>query len=919
MAATDGADGELFAEFNCMEKHFDHRAVEPRVYQAWEESGVFRAGVHVEGGEGESFCIVLPPPNVTGSLHIGHALNITLQDILTRWKRMSGYDVLWQPGIDHAGIATQMLVERRLDQEEGLSRRDLGRDAFVERVWQWKAESGDKIRAQMRSLGASCDWERSRFTMDEGLSASVLKTFVQLYRAGLIYKDKRLVNWDPVLRTAISDLEVVATPQKMSLWHINYPIEGGGHITIATTRPETMFADTAIAVHPEDERYADFIGRHALLPLLGRRLPIIADGYVDPEQGSGALKVTPGHDFNDFEIGRRHDLELVNAFDEHACLNEVAPREYRGLERYAAREKLVAELEALGLISMVEEREGVVPHGDRSGSVVEPYLTDQWYADAGKLAVEAKRVVREGEASFVPKLWEKTYFDWMDRIEPWCISRQLWWGHRIPAWYGADGEIFVAHDEDEAMALAREHYGDAFDGELLRDEDVLDTWFSSALWPFSTLGWPNETGELRRYYPTSVLVTSFDIIFFWVARMLMFGMHFQGRIPFREIYIHALVRDERGQKMSKSKGNVLDPLEIIGKYGADALRFTLASLSTQGRDIKLSEGRIKGYRNFTTKIWNAARFCEMNNCRLVEGFDPASAGKTLNRWAVGEIVSLAERVEKSLRDYRFNTAAEELYEFFWHQFCDWHLEFAKGEFQGESADETRACAAWTLTQLLALLHPFMPYLTEEVHRRIGGRTLLAASPFPRLPSPLRDASSVGRMGLVFRLVEKIRSVRGWMNVPASARFPVALAFLNSQQDLRGNSRGDREACRDACNEYSASIENLGRVELLMSDGREAQGGIKVTVDDAVLSLHLEEIVDVAAQLPRLENVREKKKERIAMLEKKMGNEEFKSRAPEEVQRETLAQISGLTRECRDLEEFLEAVRGSDLKNKRASD
>ena len=883
-----------------MDKHFDYRAVEPRVYRAWEDSGVFRAGTRVEGGDGEPFCITLPPPNVTGSLHIGHALNVTLQDILIRWKRMSGYDVLWQPGIDHAGIATQMLVERRLDQDEGLSRRDLGREAFIERVWQWKAESGDKIRTQMRSLGASCDWERLRFTMDEGLSAAVLKTFVELYRAGLIYKDKRLVNWDPVLRTAISDLEVVAKPQRMSLWHIKYPLEDNtGHITIATTRPETMFADTAIAVHPEDERYTDFIGRYALLPLLGRRLPIIADDYVDPEQGSGALKVTPGHDFNDFEIGRRHDLELINIFNEVACLNDIAPEEYRGLDRYVVREKLVAELQTLDLVVQVDEREGVVPHGDRSGSVVEPYLTDQWYADAEKLAVEAKRVVCEGEVSFVPKIWEKTYFDWMDRIEPWCISRQLWWGHRIPAWYGSDGEIFVAYDEDEAMALAHEHYGDAFDGNLRRDEDVLDTWFSSALWPFSTLGWPDETDELKRYYPTGVLVTSFDIIFFWVARMLMFGMHFQKQIPFHDIYIHALVRDEHGQKMSKSKGNVLDPLEIIEDYGADALRFTLASLATQGRDIKLSEARIKGYRNFSTKIWNAARFCEMNECREVENFDPASVKKTLNRWAVGEMVALAERVEKGLQGYRFNAAAEEIYNFFWHQFCDWYLEFAKKEFQGESADETRACISWTLKQLLLLLHPFMPYLTEEIHARRGGGKLLAVSAFPSLPSSLRGEENCTQMEFVFQLVKTIRSVRGWMNAPVSAQIPATISFF-----------GERHRVFD---EHRVTIENLGMVEFRKLDSvKELRGGINLLIGDVQLCLFLGEVMDTMAEVPRLKSVFKKKAESIARLEEKSKNEKFMEHAPREVKAENRQRQKKLMQEKEELEKILKYLGIEDL-------
>lgn len=872
-----------------MDKLFQHLEVEPRVYASWEEAGVFSKGVHVDkpNADAESFCIVLPPPNVTGSLHIGHALNATLQDILTRRQRMRGRDVLWQPGMDHAGIATQMLVERRLAEREGLSRRDLGREAFIARVWQWKAESGDRIYKQMRSLGTSCDWERSRFTMDEGLSAAVRKTFIDLYRDGLIYRDKRLVNWDPALRTAISDLEVVQRPARVFLWHIRYPLEDSDkeHITIATTRPETMFADTAVAVHPEDPRYREFIGRHALLPLLGRRLPIIADEYVDQEQGSGALKVTPAHDFNDFEIGRRHKLEIVNVLSQTACLNDVAPPEYRGMERYSAREKLVADLEARGLLEKVDESEGSVPVGDRSGSVVEPYLTDQWYADAPSLAGEAIRVVSEEKVVFVPKAWEKTYFDWMHRIEPWCISRQLWWGHRIPAWYGEDGEVFVAEDAEGAMALARKHYGTDEDVPLRQDEDVLDTWFSSALWPFSTLGWPEETEELKRYYPTDVLVTSFDIIFFWVARMIMFALYFRREIPFRHVYIHALVRDAKGQKMSKSKGNILDPLLAIEEYGADALRFTLAALAGQGRDIKLSRQSIRGYRNFTTKLWNAARFCHMNECREAADFDPGAVKTTINRWMVGELTSLAARVDTAIDDYRFDEAAGELYQFFWHRFCDWYLEFIKEEIKKRTAAEARACAGWALARLLSLLHPFMPFITEEIHARIGGEQgLLATSAWPELSSRLRDEASCKEMEWLLEVVETIRSARGWMNVPASERLAVEV-------------QTDSEGIKYLLQEYHASIFRLGSVEFRKREAAEEHpGAIDIMVGESGLSLFLGDVVNLTAQKLRLEGALERIEGNIGRIEDKLGNRDFLARAPEEVVSERRERLRGLERE-----------------------
>ena len=643
------------------EKSYRPQEIEEKQYRLWEASGAFAAGKRHDAAP---YTIVIPPPNVTGSLHMGHALNNTLQDVLIRYERMRGRDVLWQPGMDHAGIATQMVVERQLD-AEGASRHDLGREAFIDRVWAWKAESGGTIANQLRRLGASCDWERERFTMDEGLSRAVLEVFVTLYKQGLIYKDKRLVNWDPKLHTAISDLEVEQREIQGHLWHIRYPIEGeeGRAIVVATTRPETMLGDTAVAVHPDDDRYRDLIGKYAVLPLVGRLLRIVADGHADPEQGSGAVKITPAHDFNDFEVGRRHDLELVNVLDENAVINDAAPEAYRGLDRYDARDKVVADLEARDLVERVEEHTHVVPYGDRSGVVIEPWLTDQWYVDAATLAKPAIEAVRSGRTVFVPRHWERTYFEWMENIQPWCVSRQLWWGHQIPAWYGPDGEIFVERTEEEARSAAEAHYGKSV--ELTRDEDVLDTWFSSALWPFSTLGWPDETPELERHYPTDVLVTGFDIIFFWVARMMMMGLHFMDEVPFHTVYIHALVRDEKGQKMSKSKGNIMDPLAVADGPGADALRFTLAAMAAQGRDVKLSHSRIEGYRNFATKLWNAARFCEMNECRDVNGFDPTTCRSTVNKWIVGEVGRLSRRVAEEIEAYRFNEAASAAYRGTW--------------------------------------------------------------------------------------------------------------------------------------------------------------------------------------------------------------------------------------------------------------
>ncbi|HIP08223.1 MAG TPA: valine--tRNA ligase, partial [Rhodospirillales bacterium] len=746
--------------------------VEKRRYLAWEESGAFTSG---DRQESDPYTIVIPPPNVTGSLHMGHALNNTLQDILIRYRRMKGDNALWQPGTDHAGIATQMVVERQLE-TEGKTRHDLGREAFIQRIWKWRKESGGTITEQLRSLGASCDWSRERFTMDEGLSSAVLKVFVQLYQEGLIYRDKRLVNWDPKLHTAISDLEVEQRETAGQLWYFKYPIENSKNdfITVATTRPETMLGDTAVAVHPDDDRYKHLVGKVCRLPLTDRLIPLISDEYSDPEKGSGAVKITPAHDFNDFEVGRRNGLEMINIFDRNARLNETVPKVYRGMDRFEARKKIIADMSSLGLLEKIEDNEMTVPYGDRSGVVIEPWLTDQWFVDAKSLAKPAIEAVQMGRTKFVPKQWEKTYFDWMLNIQPWCISRQIWWGHQIPAWFGPDGHIFVELNEEDAYLAAERHYGER--KELTRDEDVLDTWFSSALWPFSTLGWPENTKELMKHYPTDVLVTGFDIIFFWVARMMMMGLHFMEDVPFRTVYIHALVRDEHGQKMSKSKGNVIDPLELIDKYGADALRMTLAALATQGRDIKLSENRVEGYRNFTTKLWNVARFCELNECQFDLKFDPFACEQPINQWIVGKVVDAAFKVERGIKDYKFNEAAGAIYQFTWGTFCDWYVEFSKPILLGDEEhiiSETRATAAWVLYQVLKLLQPFMPFVSEELWEKLGfdrdGKLIKAD--WPEFDGQLVSNVNI-EMDWVVDLVSEVRSLRVEMNVPPGAQIPL---------------------------------------------------------------------------------------------------------------------------------------------------
>ncbi|WP_309605255.1 valine--tRNA ligase [Phenylobacterium sp.] len=873
-----------------LEKTFDPKSVEPRLYAAWEASGGFAP---IDDPAAEPFSIVIPPPNVTGSLHIGHALNNTLQDVLIRFERMRGKAALWLPGTDHAGIATQMVVERQLAAQGNQSRRDLGREAFVEKIWAWKAKSGGTITNQLKRLGASCDWSRERFTLDEGLSAAVRKVFVTLYKQKLIYRDKRLVNWDPHFQTAISDLEVEQREVDGHYWHFAYPLEdGSGEIVVATTRPETMLGDVAVAVHPKDERYRAMIGRAVRLPIVNRPVPIIADDYADPEKGSGAVKITPAHDFNDFQVGKRHALPMINIFDDFAHLNDNTPVEYRGLDRFAARKKVVEAFEALGLLRAVEKTRHMVPHGDRSGVVVEPYLTDQWYVNAEVLAKPAIKAIEDGDAVFVPKAWEKTYFEWMRNIQPWCISRQLWWGHRIPAWFGPGGKIFVAETEAEAKREAREHYGR--DEPLAQDEDVLDTWFSSALWPFSTLGWPQKTTDLARFYPTHTLITGFDIIFFWVARMMMQGIHFMdGQVPFKRIFINALVRDAEGKKMSKSKGNVMDPLELVDDYGADALRFTLTAMSGQARDLKLSRERIEGYRNFGTKLWNAARFTQMNGAARAEGFDPAKVRLPINRWIVGETTRTAQAVTAALDTCGFDAAADGLYRFVWRQYCDWYVELSKPVLgkpdeptTDEAArDETRATAAWVLDVILKLLHPVMPFLTEELWGQTQGlgaardhKGFLMTAPWPQLPSSLIDPQADAEIGLIVETIAEGRSVRAELNVPNSARPPLLVIDATAAQ---------RQVLRDAA---PLIMQMLRVAEVRIADA-PPPGAIPYVVEGATLALPVAEFIDVAAERARLGKDVASLASDIAHTARKLGNADFVARAPEEVVEENRERLA----------------------------
>lgn len=850
-----------------LEKTIDTAAIEARQYKEWEASGAFTA--HPERNTAP-YTIMMPPPNVTGSLHMGHALNNTLQDIMIRYNRMRGKDALWMPGTDHAGIATQMVVERQLD-SEGLKRQDMGREAFLNRVWEWKAYSGGTITGQLRRLGSTPDWTREAFTMDANLSKAVVKVFVQLYKDGLLYRDKRLVNWDPKFHSAISDLEVENREVKGHMWHIQYAIEGekARTITIATTRPETMLGDTAIAVHPDDERYQDLIGKMAMVPVAGRLIPIVADEYADPEHGSGAVKITPAHDFNDFEVGKRHKLEMINIFDDNAHLNENVPAEYQGMERFAARKKILKELEELEALVKVDNITHTVPHGDRSGVVIEPYLTDQWYVDAKKMSLPVVDAIKAGKTEMVPKNWEQITFNWVDNLQPWCVSRQLWWGHQIPAWYDEDGKVYVAETEEEAQKQAPGK-------KLTRDEDVLDTWFSSALWPFSTLGWPEKTPELNKYYPGDLLITGFDIIFFWVLRMMMMGIHFMGDVPFKKVYLHALVLDAKGQKMSKSKGNVIDPLTIIDKFGADALRFTMSASAAQGRDIRMSEERVEGYRNFTTKLWNAARYCEMNDCLPKDGFDPSKAKNVINQWIIGEVLKATKDIEDALAAYKFNEASHAIYQFTWGTFCDWYLEFTKPLLADAPDDvkvEIRGTTGWVLDQILRLLNPFMPYVTEELYANIAKRKKderLLTSEWPSYPASLINKAAAEEIGWLQRVISQIRSVRSDMNVPASARIDLVVQDANAVSQKRLSI-------------YEAVLKQMARLNSVsLLSGKAPGRSIKAVVDEATLILPIADLIDLDKERERLNKQIAKLQDDIRKTDEKLANQQFVANAPAEI-------------------------------------
>ena len=858
---------------------YDPSESERRIYNTWESEGFFKP----TGVGDERFSIVMPPPNVTGSLHMGHALNTTLQDILVRYQRMKGKDVLWQPGTDHAGIATQMVVERNLAAESGLDRKSLGRETFIEEIWKWKEKSGGAITEQLRRLGASCDWSRERFTMDDGLSEAVVKVFVDLYNDGLIYKDKRLVNWDPGLKTAISDLEVIQKEIEGNLWYIRYPFEedSKNSIIIATTRPETMFGDTAIAVHPDDERYKKLIGKKIIIPVVNRVIPIIEDEYADPEQGSGAVKITPAHDFNDFEVGKRNNLEMISILDINGDLNDNTPKEWQGLDRFEARELLLEKLEDDGYLVRAEPYLNSVPHGDRSNVIIEPYLTDQWYVDAKTLAKPAIENVKNGETKFIPENWSKTYFEWMNNIQPWCISRQLWWGHRIPAWYTDEGEVIVAKSEDEAKIIAKEKYGN---DKISRDEDVLDTWFSSALWPFSTLDWPNDVNDLDRFYPTSLLITGFDIIFFWVARMMMMGLYFQKKIPFSEVYIHALVRDESGQKMSKSKGNVVDPIELIDQYGADSLRFTLASMASQGRDIKMSQSRVEGYRNFGTKLWNASRFCEINDCSKYQKVDLENLKCILTNWILGEIIKTDKKINLYLDEYKFNEASNEIYHFIWHIFCDWYLELIKPYFESSDSQnlkEIKDVTAFALKFILIKLHPFMPFITEELWENLGykEKPLILSEWDLNLPEK-EDVNLSLNTSLLIEIISSVRSIRSELNIPSKAYLSLEVKEKNYEKLSKIEN-------------VNVLLNKLVRIDTIANVSNFSDRAASFSILEIDFSLVIDDSIDLSMELLRIEKEEDKISQDINLLKKKLDNKNFVEKAPKNVVQENIDRLDDL--------------------------
>ena len=916
-----------------MEKSYQPDAIEARWYQVWEEKGYFSPGQN-----DQPYCIMLPPPNVTGNLHMGHAFQDTIMDVLSRFHRMQGDSVLWQPGMDHAGIATQMVVERKLA-DDGISRHDIGREKFVEAIWDWKKESGGQIEKQMRRLGASVDWENDRFTMDEELSRAVTKVFVELYREDLIYRGKRLVNWDPVLHTALSDLEVISEQENGKLWHIRYPrVDGKGYIVVATTRPETMLGDTAVAVNPEDPRYTDLHDIELELPLTGRRIPVITDSYVDIEFGSGCVKITPAHDFNDYEMGKRHQLPVINVFNDDASINNEAPEAYRGLDRFAARKQIVADLEAAGLMEKIEPHVLMIPHGDRSGAVVEPYLTDQWYVKIEPLAKPAIAAVENGDIRFVPENWNKTYFDWMHRIEDWCISRQLWWGHRIPAWYDPDGNIHVGYDEADARKLS----GLSDDVPLVQDEDVLDTWFSSALWPFSTLGWPEKTPRLDKYYPTNVLVTGFDIIFFWVARMIMMGLKFMGDVPFREVYVHGLIRDAHGQKMSKSKGNVLDPIDMIdgisledmiqkrtsglmqpqmaplieknirldfpegtSAFGCDALRFTFAALATNGRDIRFDLGRIDGNRNFCNKLWNAARYVLLSTSdHEVHAVPQASAA---DRWIISRLHKMIADVSTHINEYRLDLASQRLYEFIWNEYCDWYLELSKPVIQNGSADEqnaTRYTLLYVLESSLRTLHPFMPFITEDIWQRLKGALKIEGDSIMLQPFPQTgDIDEQAEDAIVWlqRVLQGVRNIRAELNVAPGKILDVA---------FQAGTTVDRERQ----SELMTLLTGVGKIKLnpwLEDDADTSEYSVALVSELKVL-VSLKGLVNLEDELTRLGKLLEREQADLKKSEGKLGNSRFVDNAPaavveQERQRLTAhkTKVAGFMAQIKKLEKLLD--------------
>jgi len=883
-------------------KTFDPAAIETKWYAHWEESGAFRP----DRPYAEPYTIVNPPPNVTGNLHIGHALDNTLQDILIRHARLQGKDALWVVGTDHAGIATQMVVERQLN-AAGQKRTDFSREDFIAKVWEWKEESGGQITRQLRRLGCSMDWANERFTMDEGFSRAVLKVFVDLFNQGLIYRDKRLVNWDPGLKTAISDLEVETREINGKFWHFRYPLaDGSGHISVATTRPETMLADMAVAVNPEDDRYKALIGTKVRLPITGREIPIVADEHADPELGSGAVKITPGHDFNDFEVGKRAGFkagDMLNMLDAEAKVVQVAdgliPDNYLGLDRFDARKKVVAAIDALGLLDKIEDRVIQTPYGDRSGQVIEPWLTDQWYVDAETLAKPAIEAVKTGAIKVVPQSWEKTYFNWMDNIQPWCVSRQLWWGHQIPAWYDKDGKPYVAEDEAAAQAIAGP------EKTLTRDPDVLDTWFSSALWPFGTLGWPEQTTMLDRHYPNDVLISGFDILFFWDARMAMQGIHFMKEVPWKTLYLHGLVRAADGSKMSKSKGNTVDPLGLIDQYGADALRFFMAAMESQGRDIKMDEKRVEGYRNFATKLWNASRFCQANGIGASSSVAAPAATMAVNRWIISEVVDTVAKLDKAFEELRFDGMADTIYHFVWGSFCDWYLELIKpvlsplpfkggdgggdppsetqadsphpnpspeGEGLSEVAQETRAVAGWVLDQILVMLHPFMPFITEELWHALGDRPYdLIHAQWPQ-PEATVDAEASAEVSWLIRLVSEVRTAKNELSIAPGAR-------------LNAHIRDASATTQARLVRQQAAINRVARIDSVSADPAPEGGAIQLVIDEATFVIPLAGVIDLDAERARITKAIEAATKEAKSLEGRLNNPAFVEKAkPEAVEK-----------------------------------